>query len=355
MRFSGFVLRRWFAASCLIGVAACTSTPSSVQVRTDGRLRVLPEEFTSEVGCSFASANSNELSYYVATLVDLGPAPEDGTESPETDDADYPQLAGSADAARCTSTTTFSTASDDSPIEVGHIYAAIVDGYVGGSPTVSGDRSKGNWTAPDWQWLCGIGGLDEKQLESLVKQAHLLDVKDPESDAGTNVADAMASDASGSAVNDAGSDAAASTGALTVTSENPSTVTLTSGADAAIMSTAGELDAATPLGDASLVLGDAGSSATSATSAPRTDAPPSDAASSATSSTRPSALDGGAGATPTSEPGPDASRAVDSGTQVPVPRDWRAELSAAAKGDWPPPAEVVSGGQSGVRGCVPLF
>jgi hypothetical protein len=292
MSFFGLSALRWLAPGCALAVVACTSSASSVEVRTDGRLRVLPPEFTAEVGCSFASGDSAELSYYAATLIDLGLSPDAETEGEPTDDRKYPRTAGSGVAARCTSTTTFSTtasnaASNDGLIEVDHIYAAIVDGYAGSQlPDVKGERSAKNWSAPAWQWLCGIGGLDETQLDTLVTLAQNLTITQyvpPASDAG---------------------DALALSAELT--------------------------DAAAEPMDAGAVAKDAGATATESSDA--SSSGPFDAAATVT-------------------PREAGTAAAEAG----APRDWRAELSSAAKGEFAPPPKVVSGGQSGVRGCVPLF
>ncbi len=169
----GFSVRLWLAAGC-VGLWACSSAPPTAQVRTDGRLRVLPQEFTGEAGCSFASGDDSELGYYVATLVDLGLAPGTADET-DVDTTDYPRVSGSGTVARCTSSTTFATRSNDTQLQINHLYAAIIDGYPPAAPPELGrDRAGGDWPAPRWQWLCSFGGLDEVELRWLMDQVNEL-------------------------------------------------------------------------------------------------------------------------------------------------------------------------------------
>lgn len=146
------------------------ATPQSTTVRADGRLRVSPQEFTSDVGCRFSSGEETELGHYVATLIDLG------TEDVDTDgtsNARYPRVSGSGPAAGCTSSTAFSTAPSNSLVDVGHLYVAIIDGYEGSNaPQVRRSRREGNWTAPRWQWVCGVGGLDESQVRTVLARVY---------------------------------------------------------------------------------------------------------------------------------------------------------------------------------------
>lgn len=367
MSFFGLSARHWVVPSCALLVVGCSSAASNVEIRTDGRLRVIPQEFTSEVGCSFASGNGRELGHYAATLVDLGRSPDAETEGqPTDDDTSYPREAGSGVAARCTSTTTFSTAaSDEGFIEVGHLYAAIVDGYVGEqAPDVSGGRDSDNWSAPAWQWLCGIGGLDETQLDWLVQRASLLKRVELEVDAGaavtSGVSSTVLSDAgaatwglSSTALSDAGATAASSDSALTSGSADAQAA-VTTGAEPS------SPDAATALGDASTTtfgtstaldagLSSGADSSSDAAAHSTLDATPNSAVTNASLATESTGTDA-------ATPELDGDATLDATTNIPAqPRDWRAELSKAASGGFAPPPRVVSGGQSGVRGCVPLF
>lgn len=316
MSFSRPFRWRSLAPYWVFALAACSSSPSSVTVRTDGRLRLQPTEFTTEVGCGFASGSDNELGHYVATLIDLGASPDTETEGPSTDTTRYPREAGSGVVTRCTSTTTFSTAaSDESIVETGHIYAAIVDGYGGvQTPDVAGAREDQNWAAPAWQWLCGIGGLDETQLQWLVKRAQWLKAvpfepapQTPDAAVSPTTADAALGTVSGPVRTDGGVSLDAS---VTTEASAPAEVLTANPADAG--------DAA-----ASSVPVTTTSGVEAETAAPTVD----------------------------TAVGTSAAEARDAG----VARDWWAELLTAAESDIAPPAKVVGGRQSGVRGCVPLF
>lgn len=159
----GFWVAAGGAALALFGCA----TPQSSTVRADGRLRVSPQEFTSDVGCRFSSGDETELGLYAATLVDLG------TEDVDTDSDRYPRVSGSGPDAPCTSSTAFTTAPSTALVQVGHLYAAIIDGYEGFiKPQLRRSRREGNWTAPRWQWVCGVGGLDESQVRTLLARVY---------------------------------------------------------------------------------------------------------------------------------------------------------------------------------------
>lgn len=357
MALSGmFASGRWVAPCCALALVACTATTSRVRVRTDGRLRVLPQEFTAAVGCGFASGDASELGYYVATLIDLGLSsdanPNDHTHARDA----FPREAGSGVAARCTSTTTFSTeaSGERSVVEIGHVYAAIVDGYAGlESPTISGSRRSGNWAAPAWQWLCGVGGLDETQLDWLIKRVQRLQTSAPS---------APPSDSSGSdtssfpPVIDAGDSSTLRSDGSSTSAGAPSTGGSSPAPtldvhDAAVGAVdAGTVDAGTV--DASTVDGDAGVGQTGlgAASSTTDSAFANQGSSSATLESNTGSLLGAGDGGVASDTNGNGGETSDT-----EPRDWRSELLAAAKGDFAPPPNVVRGGQSGVRGCVPLF
>src|SRR5690606_12851421 len=236
MALSGtFAAGRWIASCCALALVACTATTSRVRVRTDGRLRVLPQEFTTAVGCGFASGDPKELGHYVATLIDLGLSDNADTDNHTRASDTFPREAGSGVAARCTSTTTFSTdaSGERSVVETGHVYAAIIDGYAGlDAPTISGSRRTGNWPAPAWQWLCGIGGLDETQLDWLIKRVQRLQTSEPVMPPASDSSDASSS----SSASDAG---ASSTASLDASSGHSSTSAAASTAGSSEAPTAG--------------------------------------------------------------------------------------------------------------------
>lgn len=159
---------------------ACATSSTTTQTRTDGRLKVQPLEFTYDVGCSFASGDSTELGYYVASLIDLGPTGDEG-ESTEVDAGSFPRAVESSTSARCTSSLAFSTsATEGALVEVGHRYVSIIDGYVGSNPPeLMGERSSAQWPLPQWQWLCGVGGLDTEHLRWLLDRVGRLRVAPP--------------------------------------------------------------------------------------------------------------------------------------------------------------------------------
>lgn len=277
----------------LLGLLACGTTTPSAEVRSDGRLRVLPTEFTAEVGCSFASGDDSGLAYYVATIVDLGPAPDDDTSGSPVDAAGYPRLSGNGPVARCTSSTSFSTAADDSLIAFGHLYVSLIDGYPAGtSPVLRGDRNEG-WPAPGWQWLCGVGGLEESELRWLVEQVNLL----PRTAGPTTIRDAGAN-----------------------TSVDPAPDAETSAVDSGDVPDAGN---APDSGD----VADAGN------------APDSGAASADAGS---ESLVRDSGTAPVTDAAP------------PPKTTWDALMEAAALDAFPTPAKVVSGTQAGIRGCIAI-
>ncbi len=265
----GFSVRLWLLAGC-VGLWACSSAPPAAQVRTDGRLRVLPQEFTAEAGCSFASGDDSELGYYVATLVDLGSAPGTEDDRTDVDTTDYPRVSGSGTVARCTSSTTFATRSNDTQLQINHLYAAIIDGYQAAAPPeLRRDRAASNWPAPRWQWLCSFGGLEETELRWLVDKVNELP-------RGATPPTSTSPDAG--SFNDSG------------TWDNSEADAATTQADG---SAVGEDEAATTL-DSRTESADAGVSS------------------------------------------------------------WSEVLRSAALDEAPPPAQVVSGGQAGIRGCLLL-
>jgi hypothetical protein len=162
-----FSVRFWVAASgAALALFGCTS-PQSTTVRADGRLRVSPQEFTTDVGCRFSSGDEEELGLYAATLIDLG------TEAVDPDSDRYPRVSGSGPDAPCTSSTAFTTAPSTALVQVGHLYAAIIDGYAGFTkPQLRRSRREGNWTAPRWQWVCGVGGLSKTQVRTLIERVY---------------------------------------------------------------------------------------------------------------------------------------------------------------------------------------
>lgn len=343
LSFGSFARRPASVAGVLVMLSACTSSPSTVQVRTDGRLRVTPQEFTYDVGCSFASGSDSELGHYVATLLDLG----------TVDAGAKPELRGSATAARCTSSTTFSTTGEDSLVEVGHRYAVIIDGYVGTTPPkVDGERP-GKWASPNWQWLCGIGGLPEAQLQELLTEAQrLARVQLPIAPTPLPMVDAAVTTAppTGEVVADAAvTPSDASIGTASNATVTPSDVNAPDAAVSASTDSAPDAAAVTV----------------------STDSTPDAVVTASTDSTPDAAVTASTGSTPDAAAvtvSTDSTSAVATASDTTSTPNTSAETGEAGEGAWlaalvtaaddddfAPPAKVVAGGQSGLRGCVPLF